>query len=88
MNIGIHVGILEEVGCRGLEVRLEDGSGRRALLYADGNFAMPPDDANLLRWHITWASFERRAPLRGLDEILLRDHAMSEIDEVLGAASR
>jgi len=80
--LGVHLALLEELGCRDLRAQLPASERPDALL--DGE--PPPGDAS--RWRFEWRAFEpTRRVLLGLDEILVAASAARDLAGEHGAAA-
>lgn len=71
--LGLHLVLLEEIGCHGVSATLPGSEAADAVVFRDGlaRPQLPPGDAG--RWRLTWSGFvARRAWAPGLDSILER----------------
>lgn len=84
-SIGQHIPILEDIGCKGLRVRLPESSSPRRWIFEDGRFLAPGPSGSFSVWQIEWESFSpSRRPMPGLDEILMAQVVETRLVEAQG----
>lgn len=83
-NCGIHLTLLEEIGCTGLKLRFPTSPDPDALVYSGGVLRLPPLDRTASAWHFTWSAFTPRPPLEGLDDVLLGSGSPRILSEKAG----
>lgn len=78
--LGIHLAALEELGCSGLQCTLPLSDAPKAPLLLQGGQAPRPPRGDAHVWRFTWERFvPKRAPLAGLDELLIRQHSPTDL---------
>lgn len=70
--LGVHVVLLEEIGCHGLRAKLPESTDPKRWIVQDGGLVGGLPEGGHRRWRFDWQSFEpTRKILVGLDELLL-----------------
>jgi AraC-like DNA-binding protein len=76
--LGLHLASLRELGCTGLQCTLPMSQEPRAPLLRDSRVLRPPAGGAHV-WRFSWTRFSpKRAPLAGLDDLLLHRHPPSD----------
>ena len=80
-NAGLHITLLELMGCNGLELRLPHSADPERVVYQAGTYHGPAAGAAYETWDFSWSGFERRRGLPGLDDVLLSAHHRAELTD-------
>lgn len=87
--LGLHLELLEEVGCIGLEATLPGSDAPTAPVFREGMLRSPVPVGDASRWRFTWRRFQpRRAWAPGLDEVLAEASKAPDLARGLGVAER
>lgn len=81
-NCGIHLSLLEQLGCRGLRLRFPRSREAERWVYDSGTYQAPPAGDGYHVWEFHWQKFSpTRRPMPGLDELLLAQERRPELTE-------
>lgn len=83
-SCGIHITLLEEIGCSGLQLYFPKGPDPDAPVYSGEVLRPPPVERGAAEWKFTWSAFTPRPQLAGLDDVLLGSGSPRALTEKVG----
>lgn len=87
--LGMHCALLAELGCRGLRATLPRAAEPQRAVFAAGRPKGPIPSGDATVWQFAWARFvARRAPLEGLDDVLLAAADPEDLEQRADLAER
>jgi len=87
--LGVHLTLLPAIGCVGLSARLPASDAPAHAIYRDGRVRSPIPTGDHTRWRLEWQRFApTRAPMPGLDELLLASAPLPDLSAEQDVAGR